>query len=130
MNVHREWHESRKDQYDPQTWRRIANGKQWTAADLDDSANAQSQVQHYFNHLFVDYDFALLPAAPVPAPLLGKSTALREVHLTLTAPASLAQLPVLTIPYFMKSGLSGGIQVIVPDLSAKSIAIWKDLLYA
>lgn len=126
--VHSTWHESRRDQYDPQTWERIAKGNEWTAQDLETADAVKIRVKDFFAALFSDYDLVVLPAAPVSAPLLGKSTALREVHLQLTTPASLAGLPVLTIPYFLESGLSGGLQIIVPDLSAKSLAIWKKLL--
>ena len=128
MQVHQDWHESRKDLYDPQTWGRIAVGKQWSPTDIEAAVETKNKVRKFFDDLFHQYDFAILPAAPVPAPLLGTSTALREAHLTLTTPGSLAGLPTLTIPYFMESGLSGGLQIMVPDLSPKSIAIWKGLL--
>ena len=128
LQVHREWHENRKDQYDPQTWDRIAKGKEWSEDDLNEALAVKNQMSKWLNDCFVEYDFIVIPASPVPAPLLGEGTALREAHLSLTAPASLAGLPVLTVPYFMESGLSGGLQIIVPDLSARSIAIWKHLL--
>jgi amidase/aspartyl-tRNA(Asn)/glutamyl-tRNA(Gln) amidotransferase subunit A len=128
MQVHQDWHEERKDQYDPQTWERIDKGKQWTPEDLHESRSVIDQVRHFFDSLFEEYDFAVLPASPVPAPLLGQATELREAQLRLTTPGSLSQLPILTIPYFMDSGLSGGLQIIVPDLSSTSIAIWKELL--
>jgi len=129
IQVHQAWHESRKDQYDPQTWERINVGKQWSPTDIEAAVETKNKVKKFFDDLFHQYDFAVLPVAPVPAPLLGTSTALREVHLTLTTPGSLAGLPTLTIPYFMESGLSGGLQIMVPDLSPKSIAIWKGLLH-
>jgi Asp-tRNA(Asn)/Glu-tRNA(Gln) amidotransferase A subunit family amidase len=128
MQVHQTWHERRKAQYDPQTWGRIAKGKQWSTDDLNQAVAVKGQVSKQFTTWFQDYDFIVLPAAPVPAPLLGEGTPLREAHLSLTAPASLAGLPVLTLPYFMESGLSGGLQIIVPDLSPRSIAVWKQLL--
>jgi len=128
LEVHRNWHERRKSQYDPQTWERIAAGRQWTPADLKTATETKATVTQFSQDLFREYDFVAMPAAPVPAPLLGTATALREAHLDLTTPASLAGLPVLTIPYFMESGLSGGLQIIVPDLGAHSIAVWKRLL--
>jgi len=128
LEVHRNWHDKRKSQYDPQTWERIAVGKKWTPADLKTAAETKAKVTRFFQELFRDYDFVALPTAPVPAPLLGRATALREAHLDLTTPASLAGLPTLTIPYFMDSGLSGGLQIIAPDLDARSLAVWKRLL--
>lgn len=92
------------------------------------AAETKAKVTRFFQELFRDYDFVALPTAPVPAPLLGRATALREAHLDLTTPASLAGLPTLTIPYFMDSGLSGGLQIIAPDLDTRSLAIWKRLL--
>ncbi|MDA0349217.1 MAG: amidase [Verrucomicrobia bacterium] len=130
FGVHKEWHENRKDQYDPQTWDRIAKGKQWSIDDLNEAFAVKNQMSKWLNEWFLEYDYIVLPASPVPAPLLGEGTVLREANLALTAPASLAGLPVLTIPYFMESGLSGGLQIIVPDLSPRSIAVWKRLLYS
>lgn len=130
LEVHRNWHESRKSQYDPQTWERIATGRKWTPADLQAAAETKATVTQFFQELFRNYDFIAMPTAPVPAPLLGTATALREAHLDLTTPASLAGLPVLTIPYFMESGLSGALQLIVPNLGPKSIAVWRQLLVA
>lgn len=126
--IHQEWHDPYKSRYDPQTWERIAKGKQWTKTELDRAISIKNSVKQFFKTLFAEYDFAVLPAAPVAAPLLGESTALRESHLALTTPASLGQIPVLTIPYFMDSGLSGGLQIMVPDLSPKSLAVWRGLL--
>jgi amidase/aspartyl-tRNA(Asn)/glutamyl-tRNA(Gln) amidotransferase subunit A len=128
MEVHKGWHDNRKDQYDPQTWERIAKGKQWSINDLNEAFAVKNRVSKWFDEWFQEYNYIVLPASPVPAPLLGDGTALREAHLSLTAPASLAGLPVLTVPYFMESGLSGGLQIIVTDLSARSIALWKELL--
>ncbi len=126
--VHKDWHEAKKDQYDPQTWDRVAKGNTWQPSQLDEAARTQEMVHSFFADVFADYDFVVLPVAPCPAPPLGEATELREAHLRLTAPGSLGQLPILTLPYFLESGLSGGLQIIVPDLSEKSLSIWRYLL--
>lgn len=126
--VHKAWHAEKKDLYDPQTWNRVAKGNSWLPSDLEEAAETQQQVHEFFKEVFAEYDFVVLPAAPCPAPLLGEATELREAHLRLTTPGSLGQVPILTIPYFMDSGLSGGLQIIVPDLSEKSLSIWRTIL--
>ena len=126
--VHKEWHEEKNEHYDPQTWERVAKGNTWQPSELEEAAEIKNQVHTFFDDVFADYDFAVLPVAPCPAPLLGEATELREAHLRLTAPGSLGQLPILTVPYFLESGLSGGLQIIVPDLSEKSLSIWRYVL--
>ncbi|MBH53468.1 MAG: amidase [Opitutaceae bacterium] len=126
--VHKDWYEQFKDQYDPQTWKRIAVGNERNPEELEQANNARTQVIEFFKDLFTDYDYIVLPAAPVPAPKHGESTELRSAHLQLTAPASLLGSPVLTLPYFTGIGLSGGLQIIVPDLSARALGIWKRIL--
>lgn len=128
FDVHKEWHEAKKEHYDPQTWERVAKGNTWKPSELEEAAGIKSQVHTFFADVFADYDFAVLPVAPCPAPLLGEATELREAHLRLTTPGSLGQLPILTVPYFLESGLSGGLQIIVPDLSEKSLSIWRHVL--
>ena len=97
-------------------------------SELEEAEAAQKQVHAFWAEVFASYDFAVLPVAPCPAPILGEATELREAHLRLTTPGSLGQVPILTIPYFMDSGLSGGLQIIVPDLSESSLSIWRYLL--
>ncbi len=126
--VHWNWHAEKKDLYDPQTWDRIAVGNSWQDSDVEEADKTKQQVHAFWSKVFEEYDFAVLPVAPCPAPLLGEATELREAHLRLTTPGSLGQIPILTIPYFMESGLSGGLQIIVPDLSEKSLSVWKHLL--
>ena len=126
--VHKGWHAEKKELYDPQTWERVAVGNTWQPSELEEAEAAQKQVHAFWAEVFASYDFAVLPVAPCPAPILGEATELREAHLRLTTPGSLGQVPILTIPYFMDSGLSGGLQIIVPDLSESSLSIWRYLL--
>ena len=60
------------------------------------------------------YDFLVLPATPCAALPNDQLTPENRARLlALTAPASLAGLPVLTIPVALPSGLTTGIQVVV-----------------
>ena len=77
------------------------------------------QVRVVFREYFATFDYLVLPAVPCPAPRKTDSTPeLRRSILTLTAPASLAGLPVLSIPVALPSGLTAGLQIILP--AAKS----------
>jgi amidase/aspartyl-tRNA(Asn)/glutamyl-tRNA(Gln) amidotransferase subunit A len=63
---------------------------------------------------FLAHDFLVMAATPFPA--LAKADCVpanRLRMLGLTTPASLAGLPVLTIPVPLPSGMSAGLQVIV-----------------
>jgi Asp-tRNA(Asn)/Glu-tRNA(Gln) amidotransferase A subunit family amidase len=52
---------------------------------------------------------------PTGAPTKAEATLeLRRNILALTAPASLGGLPVLTLPVPLKSGLTAGLQIVLP----------------
>ncbi len=111
--VHQKWLDRYRDAYGPAVWERIDRGRHWSAEELGAAEIARARVQTFFNLLFTRYDFAVLPAVPVTAPRGSDLTGdFRTRILTLTAPASMAALPVLTLPVFLEGGLSGGLQII------------------
>ena len=95
-------------------WDRIDQGRRWTPKELDDATVAHAALRLTWTSFFLAHDFLVMPAAPFPA--------LRQTELTLenrrrllalTAPASLAGLPVLTLPVPLTSGLTAGLQVVI-----------------
>jgi amidase/aspartyl-tRNA(Asn)/glutamyl-tRNA(Gln) amidotransferase subunit A len=76
-------------------------------------------VRLAFKKFFTGYDFLVLPSVPRPAPRKPDCTPeLRRNILTLTAPASLGGLPILSLPIMLPSGLTAGLQVILPAASS------------
>jgi Asp-tRNA(Asn)/Glu-tRNA(Gln) amidotransferase A subunit family amidase len=58
----------------------------------------------------------VLPAVPCAAPTKAEATIeLRRNILTLCSPASLGGLPVLSIPVPLPSGLTAGLQIVLPS---------------
>lgn len=119
FQIHERWLEPFRDRYDPGIWQRFVNAGQTTPAQLDAARATFASVRASFAALFCDHDFLVLPCAPVPALTKAQCTLeTRRAILTFTAPASLAGLPVLTIPVPLPSGLTGGLQVIAPRVDS------------
>jgi Asp-tRNA(Asn)/Glu-tRNA(Gln) amidotransferase A subunit family amidase len=74
-----------------------------------------AEIRSVWRDFFRAYDFLVLPAVPCAAPTKVEATGeLRRNILTLTAPASLGGLPVLSLPVPLKSGLTAGLQIVLP----------------
>ncbi|MGB0370841.1 MAG: amidase [Opitutales bacterium] len=120
--VHRAWLDDYQVAYDSKVWGLIDRGRRWTDTQRENAEQQQRDIMDSFEALFSEYDYIALPAvhqfAPYPSELTPE---LRDGLLELTSPASLAGLPALTIPVFDERRLSGGIQVILPDLSIERI---------
>lgn len=121
--VHRAWLQPYKERYDPVIWQRFTDAGTWPQQRVIRSHAMRAQVRQVFTRFFESYDYLVLPAVPFPAPRKSDATAeFRKRVLTLTAPASLAGLPCLTIPVPLPSGLTVGLQVIVPTVGSGAIA--------
>lgn len=113
--VHRNWLAPYHEHYDPVIWRRFTDAGHFPAADLAAARARLAEVRSVWRDFFRAYDFLVLPAVPCAAPTkAGATPELRRNILTLTAPASLGGLPVLTIPVPLASGLTAGLQIVVP----------------
>jgi amidase/aspartyl-tRNA(Asn)/glutamyl-tRNA(Gln) amidotransferase subunit A len=113
--VHRDWLAPYREHYEPGIWQRFSDGGRYTPDQLGQAAATIAAVRTTFRQFFAGHDYLVLPATPFPA--LRKSDCTPEARkalLTLTTPASLAGLPVLTIPVPLPSGLSSGLQIILP----------------
>jgi Asp-tRNA(Asn)/Glu-tRNA(Gln) amidotransferase A subunit family amidase len=113
--VHRDWLAPYHEHYDPVIWQRFTDAGHFPAGDIARARECLQEIRSVWRDFFRTYDFLVLPAVPCAAPTKAQSTAeLRRNILTLTAPASLGGLPVLTIPVPMSSGLTAGLQIILP----------------
>ncbi len=114
--VHERWLDRHREEYGPAVWARIDRGRYWGPDQVAAAETARRGLVDLFNGLFEEWDFVALPAVPTPAPrAVDLDEEVRTRLLTLTAPASLATLPVLTVPVPLPDGLSGGLQVLFPD---------------
>ena len=121
--VHAKWLDVHRELYDPAVWARIDRGRHWSTAELDTASARKAALLLTWQSYFLTYDFLVLPATPFPALALSDCTqANRERLLALTAPASLAGLPVLSIPVALPSGLTTGLQVIVAEPQSATVA--------
>ena len=112
--MHRKWADKYRDRYGPLVRDRIDRARAISRAQVAAVEPSQAALILTWTRFFQTFDFLVMPATPFPA--LAKADcnlANRLRMLGLTAPASLAGLPVLTIPVPLPSGLSTGIQVIV-----------------
>ena len=120
--VHRAWAERFRDRYDPAVWSRLTRGAELTAAQRADARRTAAAIKRTWTQYFRDFDFLVLPASPCVALTKAECTpANRSRLLSLTAPASIGGLPVLTLPVRLPSCLSTGLQVIVPTPLAATI---------
>ncbi|NBX59436.1 MAG: amidase, partial [Opitutaceae bacterium] len=113
--VHRDWLAPYREHYDPVIWQRFSAAAHYPAEQIKAAHATLAGVRHAFEKYFSTYDFLILPAVPCAAPPKADCTPeLRRNILRLTAPASLGGLPVLSLPVSLPSGLTAGLQVILP----------------
>ncbi|WP_269526601.1 amidase [Coraliomargarita parva] len=117
--LHKERIRYYKDYYDPAVLARIQRGALWSGEDIESAEGLRMRLAAWFEHYFSDYDFLALPVCPGAAvPPSAATPDLREKTLRLTSPASLAQLPALTVPLMLDEKRSIGIQFIFREVSA------------
>ena len=117
--VHRDWLAPYREHYDPVIWQRFTDAGHFPAQQIIRARATLEAVRLTFKKYFAQHDFLLLPSVPRPAPRKAEGTPeLRRSILALTAPASLGGLPVLSLPVALPSGLTAGLQVILPAASS------------
>lgn len=112
---HAPWLERHKADYSDAVWQRLDRGRRRTTEELLQAEVRRRTVSDTLKAYFLTFDFLVLPAVPCPA--LTKTECdqeHRERILELNAPASLAGLPALTVPVPLRSGLTAGLQIVVP----------------
>jgi amidase/aspartyl-tRNA(Asn)/glutamyl-tRNA(Gln) amidotransferase subunit A len=121
--VHRNWLAPYREHYDPVIWQRFTDAGHFPPSDIERARERLGEIRSVWRDFFRTYDYLVLPAVPCAAPTKAQSTTeLRRNILTLTSPASLGGLPVLTIPVPMSSGLTAGLQIIVPTIDSPVIS--------
>jgi aspartyl-tRNA(Asn)/glutamyl-tRNA(Gln) amidotransferase subunit A len=121
--VHRPWAEQFRARYDPAVWQRLNRANSLTPAQRESAHRATAVLKATWARYFQAYDFLILPASPCPALTKAECTAEnRSRILTLTAPASIGGLPVLTLPVALPSGLTTGLQLVVPTPPSPVVA--------
>jgi Asp-tRNA(Asn)/Glu-tRNA(Gln) amidotransferase A subunit family amidase len=113
--IHRNWLGPYHEHYDPVIWRRFTDAGQIQAGEIARARAQLTAIRASWSEFFRAFDFLVLPAVPCAAPTKAGATAeLRRHILTLTAPASLGGLPVLTLPVPLPAGLTAGLQIVLP----------------
>jgi aspartyl-tRNA(Asn)/glutamyl-tRNA(Gln) amidotransferase subunit A len=113
-DVHHSWAARYRDRYDPTVWQRLNRVHTLTPAQIDTAQLGVTTLRLLWTTFFLTYDFLVLPATPCPALTKAECTPENRARLlTLTAPASVGGLPVLSIPVPLPSGLTAGLQIVV-----------------
>ncbi len=121
--VHRDWLAPYREHYDPVIWRRFTDAGHFPAEQIARARQNMADIRKAWRDFFGVYDFLVLPAVPTAAPTKAEATVeLRRNILTLTAPASLGGLPVLSLPVSLKSGLTAGLQIVLPSANSPVVS--------
>ena len=103
---------------------RLETGAAYSSSDYALARRTQTETRRRMEFFFRDFDVLLLPATPIPAPLIEGNDALAQARrLTrFTAPFNLTGLPAISIPNgFSISGLPLGMQIVSPAWSEKTL---------
>lgn len=120
--VHREWLGPYRQHYDPVIWQRFSDAGRFRPDAIARAREELESIRKHWREFFRSCDFLVLPAVPGAAPTKADATAeLRRHILTLTAPASLGGLPVLTLPVPLPSGLTAGLQIVLPRADSPAV---------
>jgi aspartyl-tRNA(Asn)/glutamyl-tRNA(Gln) amidotransferase subunit A len=126
--VHAEWAEKFADRYDPVVRERLERARAVTPQQLAQARHSLAELQRVWADYFRIFDFLVLPATPFEAfKTSDVSLETRTRVLTLTAPASVAGLPVLTLPVPLRSGLTTGLQIVVPQARSPALTWALDM---
>lgn len=114
--VHRGWAERFRERYSAPVWQRLNRVHSLTPEQLAAAETNTALIRAQWRAYFALNDYLVLAASPTPALTKAECTLENRGRiLTLTAPASIGGLPVVTIPVALRSGLTTGLQVIVKE---------------
>jgi amidase/aspartyl-tRNA(Asn)/glutamyl-tRNA(Gln) amidotransferase subunit A len=126
--VHQGWFEGYRDRYDPVVRARLEHARALQPAQIAAAEAQVARLRETWRDFFRAYDFLVLPATPCGALTKAECTAANRLRLlALTAPVSLAGLPALVVPVALPSGLSTGLQIVVPEANRP---VLRDILAA
>jgi amidase/aspartyl-tRNA(Asn)/glutamyl-tRNA(Gln) amidotransferase subunit A len=114
--IHRKWADRYRGRYGPLVRDRLDHAREISPAQVAAVEPSYSALRLAWGEFFRTHDFLVMAASPCPALRKEECTeASRLRMLSLTAPASLGGLPVLTVPVPLRSGMSTGLQIVVND---------------
>jgi aspartyl-tRNA(Asn)/glutamyl-tRNA(Gln) amidotransferase subunit A len=120
--VHRAWADRYRNRYDPVVWERLNRVHALLPEQIESAELARSALRLLWTKFFLTFDFLVMPATPCAALFKRDCTAENRARiLSLTTPASVGGLPVLTIPVALPSGLTTGLQLIVNQPQSPAI---------
>jgi aspartyl-tRNA(Asn)/glutamyl-tRNA(Gln) amidotransferase subunit A len=127
--VHRQFVAKSPELYQPETLRRIRSGENISEAQVDAARQDLAKIRSEIKSVFVNLDFIVTPAVPIPAPLLAElkqnPDLLRPRELVLlrnTRPFNVWGLPAISVPCgFTASGLPIGLQIAGPPWSEAAV---------
>jgi aspartyl-tRNA(Asn)/glutamyl-tRNA(Gln) amidotransferase subunit A len=112
--IHRKWADRYRARYGPLVQDRLDRARAISLAQVAAVEPSQAVLKRAWAEFFQAHDFLVMAATPFPAlSREGFTPANRLAMLGLTGPASLAGLPVLTIPVPLPSGMTTALQIIV-----------------
>ena len=121
--VHASWALRFRDRYDPAVWQRLNRVHTLSAQQRDAAKHNTVEIKHAWSEHFQKQETVVLPASPFGAPTKAQCTPENRTRiLSLTALASIGGYPVLTLPVALPSGLSTGLQVVVPNVLSPAIS--------
>ena len=113
-SIHQYWVEEYRDQYDPALLKRIQAGHRLHATNSRRICTHPRMHSQSFTEFFDDYDYLILPISPVSTPEKSAwNDSLEQQILQLIAPASLAFLPAIILPFACPEGRHSAAQVII-----------------
>jgi aspartyl-tRNA(Asn)/glutamyl-tRNA(Gln) amidotransferase subunit A len=121
--VHASWVDEWMEAYDPLVYARVIAGRGVTADAQAAAQVARERLLAVFDAVWAEYDFLVLPATPCVAPTkAGCTQETRDRIFQITTPASVAGLPVLTLPVMLSGGFSTGLQIVAPRVDSPVFA--------
>jgi amidase/aspartyl-tRNA(Asn)/glutamyl-tRNA(Gln) amidotransferase subunit A len=121
--IHRKWASRSLGRYGPLLVDRLERARAISQAQVAAVGPSHKTIRDAWDSFFGSHDFLVMPAVPFGALLKADCTQGNRLRmLSLTAPASLAGLPVLTIPVPLPSGLTAGLQFIFRDARSPAMA--------
>jgi Asp-tRNA(Asn)/Glu-tRNA(Gln) amidotransferase A subunit family amidase len=113
-STHQYWIEEYSDQYDHRLRRIIESGMECRPFEADESIHVQEEIRSTLSLFFNNYDYLILPISPITTPKKSAwSLPLENDISQLIAPASLAFLPAIILPFECPEGGHSAAQAII-----------------
>jgi len=113
-SVHRYWIDEYETAYDPHLLQFIENGKDCSPATAEAASETQLIIRSKFSEIFCEYDYILLPISSEANPQKDEwSQEMEDEIIHLIAPASLAFLPTVVLPFSCLADRHSAAQILV-----------------